>query len=659
MYKRQVPAAVAATLGVLPQAGLDTLGAILDWLTRRHLLLILDNCEHVLEPVVALVAAVVAQHPTVTVLATSREPLGVGGERVVPVPSMSTIDAVALFADRAQAADARLVYGPEDRVTIEAICQRLDGIPLAIELAAARARSLAPVDLLARLEDRFRLLRGGERGGLERHQTLRATVAWSYQLLTDVQRLVFDRLSVFAGGFDLPAAEAVCDEDPVDPVEVVDQLSTLVDKSLVTVVHREGAPARYRLLETLRQYGEERLADRGEASVVRARHLDHYRAVARQAHLAWLSPHYRSANATFEAEWDNLRAAHATALGTGDLDAAEAIVDGVFDHAASTLREELGDWIATTIAAEEAAGRPRPASYGEAAWVAYQAGEYPRAVTLAEQGIDAAPAIDDPGVALCWAACAFSAVVGAADPIRARAQLEATLANVTDGVVAFRCSCALGVLLAVTDPQAAPPVFARARAFAERVGTPTLLAAISDYETSSSAVDAHPDIGSTLLRYQEGVRLARAAASPWGIARNLAGIAFCTIQLDPDNADVAIREALDYALEVRCWSGNILVLLGQFALYLAEKNEIEPAAVLLGHLAAHQPGILALLRSQPRRKALLDDLADSPDSAQWKAYGATLNRFAVVQYALAHAQQTVSPEHLLRHDEPRIPTANQ
>jgi predicted ATPase/class 3 adenylate cyclase len=628
--------AVAAALGVLPQAGLDTLGTILDWLGHRRLLLVLDNCEHVLEPVVTLVTAVFAAHPSVSVLATSREPLGVRGERVVPVPSLSDPDAVALFCDRAEAADAGLVYGPEDRATIKSICQRLDGIPLAIELAAARARALAPVDLLARLDDRFALLRGGERGGLERHQTLRATVAWSYYLLTDAQRLVFDLLSAFAGGFDLPAAEAVCGERLIDPADVVDEVAALVDKSLVIVVHREGAPARYRVLESLRQYGEERLADRGEVAAVRARHLDHYRVVARRACSEWLSPRHRDAAATFEVEWDNLRLAHSAALATGDLDAAEAIVDGVFDYAATTLREELGDWIAANIAAGEELGRVRPATYGQGAWVAYQGGEYRRAVALAQQGIDAAPAKDDPGAALCEAVFALAAVVGAADRAQARVQLEATMERLLDDVVAFRCCCALGVLLAVTDPKAAAPAFARARSIAERIGTPAVLSAINDYETASIATGERPDFRRALARYREGLEFARAAGSSWGIARNLAGIAACTIHLDGENADGAVHEALDYALEVRCRSGNVLVLLGEFAIHLAQHNEIERAALLLGYLAAHQPGIIALLRSQPRRKGPIDDIADEPEAQQWRSAGAAMDYDAVVRRALAH-----------------------
>ena len=257
-------AAVAATLSVRPQEGMSTVESVVDWLRGRRLLLVIDNCEHVLGPVTDLVRAIVSGVASVTVLATSREPLGVSGERVVSVPSLASADAVSLFflfCDRAEAANEAVRFDDADLAVVTELCARLDGIPLAIELAAARIRSLTARDLLARLDDRFRLLRGSGRGGLERHQTLRATVAWSYQLLADAERLLFDRLSVFSGGFDLRGVEAVCADDAIDVDDVFDLLDSLVDKSMITV-DRSGDTARYRLLETLRQYGEERLGDR-------------------------------------------------------------------------------------------------------------------------------------------------------------------------------------------------------------------------------------------------------------------------------------------------------------------------------------------------------------------------------------------------------------
>ena len=274
--------AVATTLAVRRQEGLSMLDSVVDALRGRRLLLILDNCEHVLDAAAELARRVTASCPTVALLATSREPVGVAAERVWAVPSLdAAVEGVELFCDRAAAADAAFSPTEADRAVIAAICGRLDGIPLAIELAAARVRSMTPTEMAGRLDDRFRLLRGGRRGGLERHQTLRATVQWSHQLLTGQERALFDRLAVFAGGFDLDSAEAVCADDTIDPLDVGDLLAALVDKSMV-VADRHGPRTRYRLLETLRQYGEERLAEDGELAPLRDRHLDHYLATARQ-----------------------------------------------------------------------------------------------------------------------------------------------------------------------------------------------------------------------------------------------------------------------------------------------------------------------------------------------------------------------------------------
>ena len=202
-----IVAATAATLRVQPQPGMNTTEAVVNWLVGRRVLLILDNCEHVIDAARDLVDAIGRGCPTVSLLFASREPIGVEGERVHPVRSLTpSIEGVELFVARARLADASFVPTRDDGATIVSICERLDGIPLAIELAA-RIRSMAPVDVLARLTDRFRLLRGSGRGGIDRIQTLRAKVSWSYQLLTPSERTLLDRTSVFSSGFDLAVAE--------------------------------------------------------------------------------------------------------------------------------------------------------------------------------------------------------------------------------------------------------------------------------------------------------------------------------------------------------------------------------------------------------------------------------------------------------------------
>jgi predicted ATPase len=253
--------APAATLCVTPQKGSTMLESVIEWCRGRQVMLIVDNCEHVIDGVGELVAAIIARCPTVTVVATSREPLGIYGEWVHRVQSLDRHAAVELFEQRALAADSSFVL--DDAATAARLCERLDGIPLAIELAAARARSMSLTDLYERVDDRFQLLRGSARGRPDRHQTLRATVAWSYELLAHDERIVFERTSVFPGSFDIAAAEAICSDDTIDRVDVPDILANLVDKSIV-LAERHATGMRYRLLETIRDFGDEQLGIRGQ-----------------------------------------------------------------------------------------------------------------------------------------------------------------------------------------------------------------------------------------------------------------------------------------------------------------------------------------------------------------------------------------------------------
>ena len=238
-----VVGAVASKLPVLVGGEQSLLDRVIDWIGERRLLVVIDNCEHLVAEVSVLVEELMARCSNLQILTTSREALRVRGERVCRVPSLDTDGAaVELFCERARATDAS--FTPEGHLdAVVQICERLDGIPLAIELAAARIRSLSAEELLDRLRDRFRLLRGSGRSTLDRHQTLRATVSWSYQLLTEDERLLFDRTSVFAGGFDLRAAEQVCGFDPIDDVDTLDLVSSLVDKSMIVARPRRGGHA--------------------------------------------------------------------------------------------------------------------------------------------------------------------------------------------------------------------------------------------------------------------------------------------------------------------------------------------------------------------------------------------------------------------------------
>ena len=275
-----VPIAVARTFGLPDEPGRTTIDTLIRFVADRQMLVVLDNCEHLLDAVAALVNALVAAAAGLTLLATSREPTGVAGEVSWRVPSLSLADeAIELFTDRARHARPDFEISDDNAMAVTEICGRLDGMPLAIELAAARVRALSPSEILDSLHDRFRLLTGGARTAVRRQQTLRASVDWSHALLTEPERVVFRRLAVFSGGFYLDAAHAVVTAGHIQRSQVLDLLSLLVDKSLVVAENSDGR-TRFRLLETMRQYAAEKLGESGEADATRSRHRDHYTALA-------------------------------------------------------------------------------------------------------------------------------------------------------------------------------------------------------------------------------------------------------------------------------------------------------------------------------------------------------------------------------------------
>ncbi|MDQ1435357.1 MAG: hypothetical protein QOF59_2173 [Actinomycetota bacterium] len=302
-----VPVTAARVLGLPDQPGQPTSEVLRRFIRDRQMLIVLDNCEHLLDASAELITVLLAGGPALTLLTTSREPIGVAGEVSWRVPSLSPDDdAIELFSDRARRAkpDFRITGANAEAVT--EICRRLDGLPLAIELAAARVRALTPSEILDGLRDTFRLLTGGARTSVRRQQTLRASVDWSHELLSEPEQLLFRRLAVFFGGFDLDAAQAVASGE-VERYQVLDQLTLLVDKSLV-VAEDTGHGTRYRLLETVRQYAQEKLREAREGDDVRTRHRDHYTAVAAVLDAPAYSGYQERVEST-EAEMDNLRAA--------------------------------------------------------------------------------------------------------------------------------------------------------------------------------------------------------------------------------------------------------------------------------------------------------------------------------------------------------------
>ena len=348
-----VTSAAAQVLNVREEPGKSLGQTLCEHLRDRELLLVLDNCEHLIAACASLVDTLLSGAPQARILATSREGLHIRGEQTYHVLPLAAPDrdagvdgllrseAVQLFVERARLQKPGFLLTERDAPAIAEICARLDGIPLALELAAARMRSLSIGEINARLSDRFKLLTGGSRVALERQQTLRALVSWSYDLLQEREQMLLDRLSVFAGGFDLPAAEAVCGADPLVPEDVIDLLSSLVEKSLVMVEQGEGVSRyglletirefarehfskRYDMLGTIREFAKERLVDRDDVAATAKRHCDYFFEFAKKIRHKLLSADQAEWTVRAEADLDNLRAAIALAL-SGGVDAVMAV----------------------------------------------------------------------------------------------------------------------------------------------------------------------------------------------------------------------------------------------------------------------------------------------------------------------------------------------
>jgi predicted ATPase/transcriptional regulator with XRE-family HTH domain len=398
-----LPETVAAALGVQTVEHRPLVDALAEFLRSRHLLLILDNCEHLVPACAALAETLLRACPHLEIVATSRETLGVAGETVWRVPPLSlpsqtadagASDAVRLFVERAGRYQPGFALTAANQPAIVRICERLDGIPLAIELAAACVKVLSVEQIADRLSDRFRLLTGGSRTALPRHQTLRATMDWSHDLLTPPEQAVLRRLSVFAGGWSLEAAEAVCTVSDTDggagesDTWTLHHLTSLVDKSLV-VAEQHGRTMRYRLLETVRQYAGERLDEAGETAAVRGRHLAWYLALAEAASAAFQGPNETMWLNRLEEEHDNLRTALTWSLTSDESGAAlrlAAVLPRFWEFRGHI--SEGRQWLTRALAARKCVpAGVRAAALHAAGWLAYKQGDYAVSRPLLERGL--------------------------------------------------------------------------------------------------------------------------------------------------------------------------------------------------------------------------------------------------------------------------------
>lgn len=390
-----VPDAVARTLGLRNESNRPLIDTLCDQLADSNALLVLDNCEQVLDAAAHIVDTLLRAAPDLRVIATSREPLGISGELTWRVPSLDVDSGARLFLERAAAVRPKYAPSSEEIEVITRICSRLGGIPHAIELAAARTRMMHPARIEAELDDRFRLLTGGGRTVMPRQQTLEASVAWSHDLLDEMERALLRRLSVFASGFTLHAAERVCSDEMVDEYAVLDLVSRLVDKSLVQAEHGDLAD-RYRMHETIRMYARDRLVESGESEAIRSRHCKFFLSLAEQAEPELVGADAPAWLAQLELEHDNIRGA----LEWADI----AGADEQFLRLVTSLtlfweyRGHLaagGRWFARALAHNEGPSVARARALWGAAHVALYTGAYEFSMLRASEALAMATTVSD------------------------------------------------------------------------------------------------------------------------------------------------------------------------------------------------------------------------------------------------------------------------
>ncbi len=577
-----VPDAVAAVLGITQQPGGSIGDSVADALEGRLRLLVFDNCEHVRDAAADLVEAILAHSATVTVLATSREGLGVADEQLWLVPSLD-VDvgiesaAAALFVERARSvASGFVVATPDEVTTVVEICRRLDGIPLGIELAASRVASMTLSEVRDRLDHRFRLLVGSRRG-VARHQTLRHAVAWSYDLLDEAERALIQRCSVFAGGFSLQSACAVTGFDDSDDYLVLDLLDALVRKSLL-VADRSGERTRFSMLETIRQFAEEQLVASGAADDTRTAHARHFAGHEASILALWDSPRQRDAYDWFTGEFANLRTAFGWATDHGDLDVAASIATYAALLGFCVESYEPITWAEELIEPAHAVDHPRLAFlYVIASWC-YLTGRLPDAIRYSDAGQTVVAR--SPGQALFG----FESWLGGVYNFTGQGQRSVEwsrflLARGSDPYANMRAGLVFGLMR--TDNQAEAIAVANDILDAtDSIANPWALSfVLLTYGIACSDVDP--------LRAGAAMRRGLAIAQDSGNRYNETHLANILGRLEARHGDPLA--ALDYlALALRNYhdSGNTAVMrvpLAVLAAFLNRLGRDEPAATIAGY----------------------------------------------------------------------------
>jgi predicted ATPase/class 3 adenylate cyclase len=651
--------AVIAALRARPRPGISTAGSIVEFLrTRTALLLMLDNCEHLAAAAAALAADILRGCRGVRILATSRQALGVGGEQVfglgplsLPPPdaglaAAAASDAVSLFAQRATAARGDFSLTPANVAAVGEICQRLDGIPLAIELAAARVAALRPAEIAGLLDERFRLLTRGRADAARRQQTLQATVEWSYALLSQAEGRVFDCLGVFPASFDAGAAVAVAGADGLQRWDLLDSLTDLVGKSLVAEEEGPDRASRYRLLETMRAYARQQLAA-GELDRLRRAHAEHYAAFAERAGPELAGPAQLEWQPRIRAERDNLQAAVTWALACGGQarPLAFRIVAALAAFAAGSPGTARG-W-AEACAAQIGACPPelRGMVIAAAAWSTFFAGDVLLAQRRAEDALQDRAAGDPISLGMLRLLLAQTyAVTGQPErgaSIARQARQEAADLGIEILVGYFHAAEAMA-WTAAGDYAAARPPAMEAVEVARTVQNPGL-SVFACCAAAGAIWPSEPQAALTLI--EDSLALARAGASGTGLSLALMLAGFIRARNgDLTGALAVLQEAMarQHADGDRLQLGLALQLA---AMVLARLAEAEPAAVLSGAVAAHFPPDISAFyqkmgigEAPPLARRTLGDAAYSAALAR----GAAMDDNEVVGYAQAEFRRVAA-----------------
>jgi predicted ATPase/class 3 adenylate cyclase/Tfp pilus assembly protein PilF len=653
--------AVAEALSVQEQADRKLIETLENELHNHECLIILDNCEHLIEAVAHLADRLLITCPAVSLLTTSREPLHVEGEKILLVPplrmpqngltdpaTLAASEAGHLFLERARAAMPNFEFTNSNSSSVLQICQRLDGIPLAIELAAARVPVLQVSQIAARLDHVFRLLTGSGRTTVARHQTLLATIDWSYQLLSPSEQKLFERLSIFVGGWTLDAAENICTDDTIDQILVLDLLTNLVDKSLVILDRHPGKKARYRFLEPIRQYARNKLEDSGKVNDFARKHLGFYLTFAEANAVNLIGEEQVSAMKQMEAEGDNLRAALAWSL-SGTASEQESIRMVIALGRYWLVRGNLHEgrsWMSAVLGKKDDCTCPeeRAKALDQAALMAYQQSDYTASKAAWEESLDISRQLGEDGLrGVHLALTGLAMTVSETGDYQTSAKLFSEGLEITrklkDELSEANILRNLGwiAMRAGDYPQAkafleqAGVIF---RKFDERVWLSSTISGLGEVATRQGDLTTAKD------HLEEALALRRELDNKWGIGATLGTLGWVAMSAgDYEGARRHFGESLTVRQELGD-KGGIAWCLEKIAQTSQIQGNYQQAIILFGAAAALRKSINSVidLADQPEYDALIRELNGALGESAYKKLwdqGAAMNIDRAVAAALS------------------------